>query len=203
MILMQYGRLGWFFLIVRLFYCRFADLALSSGLYWLLIIETYLCIYPFHVPLKKLSTGSIFHDIDAIWSSRLIFFWSSACFIAGSLTLHFQADFIGCSLPWVLCQRLAHYNMQWCAGSPHKDILTIVQWSSYESFWYMLITFRALDISEYVHITVYMIDQIIHVVLLIKRQNTWILLQPLPCDKNFSRRFHIELHSIFHLCTSA
>jgi len=29
-----------------------------------------------------------------------------------------------------------------------KDIFTIVQWSSYESFWYMLITFRAQDILE-------------------------------------------------------
>ena len=54
-------------------FCRFANLALSSGCYWLLIIETYICIYPFHVPLKKLSTVSIFHDIDAIWSPRLIF----------------------------------------------------------------------------------------------------------------------------------
>ena len=29
-------------------------------------------LYPFHVTLKKLSPGSIFHDIDAIWSPRLI-----------------------------------------------------------------------------------------------------------------------------------
>ena len=39
---------------------------------------------------------------------------------------------------------------------------------------------------------VYKIDKIILVVSLIKCQNNWFLLQPLPCNKNRSYCFHIE-----------
>jgi hypothetical protein len=42
------------------------------------------------------------------------------------------------------------------------------------------------------HIMVYKIDKIILVVSLIKCQNAWFLLQPLPCNKNRSYCFHIE-----------
>jgi hypothetical protein len=42
------------------------------------------------------------------------------------------------------------------------------------------------------HIMVYKIDKIIFVVSLIKCQNSWFLLQPLPCNKNRSYCFHIE-----------
>jgi hypothetical protein len=39
---------------------------------------------------------------------------------------------------------------------------------------------------------VYKIDKVILVVLLIECQNTWFLLQPLPCNKNCSYCFYIE-----------
>jgi len=57
--------------------------------------------------------------------------------------------------------------------------------------------FIAQDISGYVHIMVYMIDNIVHAVSLIKCQNTWFLLQPFPCSKNLSCRFRIELIQYF------
>jgi hypothetical protein len=42
------------------------------------------------------------------------------------------------------------------------------------------------------HIMIYKIDKIILAVSLVKCQNTWFLLQPLPCNKNRSYCFNIE-----------
>jgi hypothetical protein len=43
-----------------------------------------------------------------------------------------------------------------------------------------------------IHIMEYKTDKIILVVSLIKCQNSWFFLQPLPCNKNRSHWFHIE-----------
>ena len=82
---------------------------------------------------------------------------------------------------------LLHTEHILTSSKVHKNIFTIVQRSSYECS-------QPLEHRTYLdlHIMVYKIDKIILVVSIIKCQNSWFLLQPLPCNKNRSYCFHIE-----------
>jgi hypothetical protein len=83
---------------------------------------------------------------------------------------------------------LLHTEHILSSSKVHKNIFLLLSSDHHMNAHHLLKHRTYLDI----HIMVYKIDKIILVVSLIKCQNIWFLLQPLPCNKNRSYCFHIE-----------